>query len=396
MPEIHGLRNAQKNKNDEFYTSLVDIEKEVKYYKEQFKDKIVLCNCDDPFESNFFKYFALNFNSLGLKKLITTCYAGSPIVTEQLSLFDVEGLEVKKEYEKSPYKIEITEVKDTNGDGAVDLSDVEYLIKNKKNTLTLLKGDGDFRSDECVNLLKESDIVVTNPPFSLFREYVDLLEKYNKKYLIIGNVNAIAYRNFFHYIKENKVWMGASIHSGDREFRVPDSYPLKASGTRIDENGKKYIRVKGVRWWTNLDYKERHEKIILYKKYTPEEYPKFDNYDAINVDKVTEIPVDYFDMMGVPITFLDKYNPEQFKIIASSQTGCHPDEMVLKKYSDYYGYTQDRKSNGRTGATMGNNPILVKDDRKHVYYENKDGIRVQSTYCRIFILNNELEEKNDN
>ena len=181
MPEIHGLRNAQKNKNDEFYTSLVDIEKEVKYYKEQFKDKIVLCNCDDPFESNFFKYFALNFNSLGLKKLITTCYAGSPIVTEQLSLFDVEGLEVKKEYEKSPYKIEITEVKDTNGDGAVDLSDVEYLIKNKKNTLTLLKGDGDFRSDECVNLLKESDIVVTNPPFSLFREYVDLLEKYNKK-----------------------------------------------------------------------------------------------------------------------------------------------------------------------------------------------------------------------
>ena len=385
MPEIQGLRSAQKNKNDEFYTSLEDIEKEMKYYKEQFKDKIVFCNCDDPYESNFFKYFAMNFNALNLKKLITTCYAGSPIIAEQLSLFDVKGVIVNKETEKTPYKIEITEVPDSNGDGAIDLTDVEYLLKNKKNVLTILKGDGDFRSEECVKLLKQSDIVVTNPPFSLFREYVALLEEYNKKYLIIGNVNAIAYRDFFHLIKDNKVWMGASIHSGDREFRVPATYPLNASGTRIDEKGNKYIRVKGVRWWTNLDYKERHEKMILYKRYNPEEYPKFDNYDAINVDKVTDIPCDYDGMMGVPITFLDKYNPEQFNIIASSQTGCHPDEMVLKKYSDYYGYTQDRKSNGRTGATMGNNPILVKDDKKHVYYENKEGIRVQSTYCRIFI-----------
>ena len=385
MPEIQGMRNAQKNKNDEFYTALADIEKEMKYYKEYFKGKVVFCNCDDPFESNFFKYFAMNFNYLGLKKLISTCYAGSPIVTEQLSLFDVKGLVIKKEEAKKPYKIIITEVDDSNGDGAVDLSDVEYLIKNKKNTLTLLEEDGDFRSKECIELLKESDIVVTNPPFSLFREYVAQLVKYQKDFLIIGNVNAIAYRDFFHLIKENKVWMGASIHSGDREFRVPSSYPLKASGTRIDEHGNKYIRVKGVRWWTNLDYKERHEKLILYKKYTPEEFPKFDNYDAINVDKVSDIPYDYKGLMGVPITFLDKYNPEQFKIIASSQTGCHPDEMVLKKYSDYFGFTQDRKSNGRTGATMGNNPILVKDDKKHVYYENKDGIRVQSTYCRIFI-----------
>lgn len=397
MPEIHGLRKAQKNKNDEFYTSLEDIEKEMKYYKEQFKDKIIFCNCDDPYESNFFKYFAMNFNALGLKKIITTCYAGSPIITEQLSLFDVKGIVVSKTTERNPYKIEITEVPDSNGDGAIDLSDVEYLIKNKKNTLTLLKGDGDFRSKECIKLLKEADIVVTNPPFSLFREYVEQLEMYNKKYLIIGNVNAIAYRDFFHLIKDNKVWMGASIHSGDREFRVPDSYPLNASGTRVDEKGNKYIRVKGVRWWTNLDYKERHEKMILYKRYTPEEYPKFDNYDAINVDKVSDIPCDYDGMMGVPITFLDKYNPEQFKIIASSQTGCHPDDMVLKKYSEYYGYTQDRKSNGRTGATMGNNPILVKDDKKHVYYENKDGIRVQSTYCRIFIIRNEKEgEQNGN
>lgn len=393
MPEIQGLRKAQKNKNDEFYTSLEDIEKEMKYYREQFYGKTVFCNCDDPFESNFFKYFALNFNTLKLKKLICTCYAGSPIVYEQLSLLDVKPLKISEVTPNKPYKIEINEIPDSNDDGATDLTDVEYLIKNKENTLSLLKGDGDFRSEECIELLKESDIVVTNPPFSLFREYVEQLEKYNKKYLIIGNVNAIAYRDFFHLIKDNKVWMGASIHSGDREFRVPNSYPLNASSSRIDEKGNKYIRVKGVRWWTNLDYKERHEKLILYKHYNPNEYLKFDNYDAINVDKVSDIPCDYKGMMGVPITFLDKYNPEQFKIIASSQTGCHPDEMVLKKYSDYYGYTQDRKSNGRTGATMGNNPILVKDDKKHVYYENKDGIRVQSTYCRIFIVNLELEDK---
>ena len=394
MPEIHGMRNAQKNKNDEFYTSLEDIEKEMKYYKTYFKDKVVFCNCDDPFESNFFKYFAMNFNYLGLKKLICTCYADSPISGEQLSLFDL-NYEVKAKSSKNAYKIIITEVDDSNNDGAIDLADVEYLLKNKKNTLTLLKEDGDFRSKECIELLKQSDIVVTNPPFSLFREFVSQLIEYNKDFLIIGNVNAIAYRDFFHLIKDNKVWMGASIHSGDREFRVPSTYPLKASGARIDEKGNKYIRVKGVRWWTNLDYKERHEKLILYKKYNPEEFQKFDNYDAINVDKVTDIPYDYSGLMGVPITFLDKYNPEQFRIIASSQTGCHPDEMVLKKYSDYYGYTQDRKSNGRTGATMGNNPILVKDDKKHVYYENKDGIRVQSTYCRIFIENIEIGEDNN-
>lgn len=385
MPQINDLRSAQRNKNDEFYTSLEDIEKEIKYYKEYFNNKVVFCNCDDPYESNFFKYFAMNFNSLHLKKLVCTCYAGSPIIGEQLSLLDVKPLKIKIGTEKTPYKIEITEVVDLNKDGAIDLVDVTTLVKNDKNTLSLLKGDGDFRSKECVELLKQCDIVVTNPPFSLFREYVDQLVKYDKKFLIIGNVNAIAYKEFFHLIKSNKVWMGASIHSGDREFRVPDSYPLKASGSRIDEKGNKYIRVKGVRWWTNLDYKERHEELLLYKKYNSEDYPKFDNYDAINVDKVTDIPVDYDGLMGVPITFLDKYNPEQFEIIASSQTGCHPDSMVLKKYSDYKGYTQDRKSNGRSGNTMGNNPILVKDDKVHVYYENAEGVRVQSTYCRIFI-----------
>ena len=318
MPKIKNLRDAQIAKKDEFYTSLEDIEKEIKYYKEKFKNKIVFCNCDDPYESNFFKYFALNFNSLELKKLICTCYTGSPIQEEQLSLLDVNGIKVKKNNSKLPYKIEITEVEDENGDGAVDLSDVETLLKNNNNTLSLLEGDGDFRSKECIDILKESDIVVTNPPFSLFREYVAQLIQYKKDFLIIGNINAITYKDFFPLIKDNKVWMGASIHSGDREFRVPDYYPLNASGTRVDENGNKYIRVKGVRWWTNLDYKERHENLILYKKYNPEEYPKFDNYDAINVDKTSDIPCDYDGVMGVPITFLDKYNPDQFRIITMS------------------------------------------------------------------------------
>lgn len=178
-----------------------------------------------------------------------------------------------------------------------------------------LHGDGDFRSAECIELLKQADIVVTNPPFSLFREYVAQLIAYNKKFLIIGNQNAITYKEIFPLIKGNKLWLGCSIHSGDREFGVPDDYPLMAANSRIDENGKKYIRVKGVRWFTNLDYKERHEELILYKRYNPEEYPKYDNYDAINVDKTADIPCDYDGVMGVPITFLDKYNPEQFEIV---------------------------------------------------------------------------------
>jgi hypothetical protein len=257
----------------------------------------------------------MNFNFLGLKKLIAVSYTESPVATQQLSLFDVQGLDVKKADGKRPYKIEITEVTDENADGAVDLADVEYLLKNRKNALTLLKGDGDFRSTESVELLKKADIVVTNPPFSLFREYVAQLVEYEKNFIIIGNVNAISYKEVFKLIKENKIWLGQSIHSGDREFRVPDHYPLQAAGFRVDENGVKYIRVKGVRWFTNLDFEERHEIITLYKQYTPEEYPHYDNYDAIEVSKTAEIPYNYDDAMGVPITFLDKYNPEQFEIL---------------------------------------------------------------------------------
>ncbi len=313
------FEQAKKNKADEFYTQLPDIEAEMRHYREQFRDKVIFCNCDDPYESNFFKYFAMNFNFLGLKKLIATSYSGSPVAGQQLSLFDVKSLDVPNGDAKPPYKIEITEVRDENADGAVDLADVEYLLKNRRNTLTLLQGNGDFRSPECIALLQEADIVVTNPPFSLFREYVTQLVEYEKKFIIIGNVNAITYKEIFKLISSNKIWLGQSIHSGDREFRVPDYYPLEAAGYRVDENGVKYIRVKGVRWFTNLDFEERHESITLYKSYTPEEYPRYVNYDAIEVSKVAEIPYDYDGEMGVPITFLDKYNPEQFEIIGSSR-----------------------------------------------------------------------------
>lgn len=282
------LRKADKAKNDEFYTRLEDIEKELSHYKAYFKGKTVFCNCDDPYESNFFKYFAMNFNFLGLKKLIATCYDSSPVVGEQLSLFP----------DKRPYKIEITEVTDENGDGAIDLADVEYLLKNKHNTRTKLKS-GDFRSEECIELLKQADIVVTNPPFSLFREYVAQLIEYNKKFLIICNKNALTYKEIFPLIKENKLWIG---------YESPNEF--------FDGNGKITKQVNGLcRWLTNLDIAKRHEMLPLYKKYSPEEYPKYDNYPAINVDKTADIPYDYDGLMGVPITFLDKYNPEQYEII---------------------------------------------------------------------------------
>jgi hypothetical protein len=207
-------------------------------------------------------------------------------------------------------------VPDINKDGAISLEDVRQLLKHKANVSAPLKGNGDFRSEECIELLKQADIVCTNPPFSLFREYVQQLMKYKKKFLIIGNINAISYKEIFPFIRDNKMWLGASIHSGDREFRVPDDYPLNAAGYRIDKDGNKYIRVKGVRWFTNLDYEERHEVLVLYKRYTPKEYAKYDNYDAIEVSKTSDIPMDYDGAMGVPITFLDKYNQEQFEIIS--------------------------------------------------------------------------------
>ena len=308
------LGNARKNKADEFYTQLPDIEKELRYYKEQLRGKVILCNCDDPYESYFFKYFAMNFNFLGLKKLIATCYIGSPVAGGQLDLFDIAGLTDVMPSSKSPYKIEITEVTDENSDGAIDLSDVEYLLKNKKNVLTLLNGDGDFRSTECVELLKQADIIITNPPFSLFREYVDQLVKYEKLFLILGDQNAITYKEIFKLIKKNRIWLGYN-NGGTKWFQVPADYDIKTESRIKIENGIKYFSMGRIFWYTNLDTTKRHDFLTLYKHYTPEEYPNFDNYDAINVNKVSDIPLDYNGVVGVPITFVDKYNPEQFEIV---------------------------------------------------------------------------------
>ena len=301
------LRTAKSQKKDEFYTQLADIEQELKHYKDSFRDKVVYCNCDDPFESNFFKYFAANFNALKLKKLITTSYVKSPIVGGQLPMFEMEGL---KPNSKEPFKIEINEVSDVDSDGAVGMADIEWLLKHDANTSTHLKGDGDFRSTECVELLKQADIVVTNPPFSLFREYVTQLMEYNKKFIIIGNKNAITYKESFKLIKENKMWLGYRNVNSDMWLMIPEGekYEKIVDGVKL-----KHIMAC---WYTNLDTAKRHEEFVMYKKYTHEEYPTYDNYDAINVNVVAEIPKDYNDTMGVPITFLDKYNPEQFEIVS--------------------------------------------------------------------------------
>ena len=312
------FEQAKKNKADEFYTQLSDIEAELRHYKNHFRNKIIYCNCDDPYESNFFKYFAMNFNFLELKKLIAVSYAGSPVVGEQLSLFDVEPIKEEISDPKHPYKIEITEVSDENNDGAVDLSDVEYLLKSKKNTLVLLSSNGDFRSSECIEFLKEADIIVTNPPFSLFRQYVAQLISYKKKFLIIGSKNAVSYKEIFGLIKENKIWFGSGFQNGNAYFKIPAEYAREwANGVFNKETG--LVKFRNVGWYTNLDFQKRHETLTLYKHYTPTEYPRYVNYDAIEVSKVSDIPVDYDGEMGVPITFLDKYNPDQFEIIGSSR-----------------------------------------------------------------------------
>lgn len=294
------MDNAKKNKSDEFYTQLCDIEKELKHYKEYFKNKIVFCNCDDPYESNFFKYFALNFNYLGLKKLICTCFDSSPVGNQQLAIMP----------DSNPYMIEISEILDENNDGAVDLSDVEYLLKNKNNVLKKLNS-GDFRSKECIELLKNCDIVVTNPPFSLFREFVAQITNNNKDFIIIGNTNALTYKEIFKLFQENRIRTGYTNFNVGMYFFVPET----AEKYHKIENGKKMVRVSTSCWFTSLPVRKHTENLILYKKYIPEQYPKYDNYDAINVNSYVDIPYDYDGDIGVPITFLDKYNPDQFEII---------------------------------------------------------------------------------
>ncbi len=273
-----GLHQAKTGKNDEFYTQISYIEKELAHYKNHFQDKVVFCNCDDPEESHFWKYFSENFEFLWIKKLVSTHY----------------------ETEKPSYKLEI--IADINGDGKI----------NKLDTIkTPLKQNGDFRSPECIEILKEADIVVTNPPFSLFREYVPQLIEYDKKFIILGNLNAIKYREIFKLIKDNKVWTWCTLDGRNIWFRIPDNYDKYHK----IENGVKHTFVASTVWFTNLDYKKRHEDLILYKTYNESEYPKYDHYDAINVNKTKDIPLDYPGPIGVPITFLLTYNTEQFEII---------------------------------------------------------------------------------
>lgn len=364
------LDAAKTAKKDEFYTQLTDIERELQHYWQHFKDKVVLCNCDDPYESNFFRYFALRFNQLGLKKLICTCYDGSPVAGTQLSLFslDAEGNE-----KKTAYKVEITEVKDMNGDGAVDLTDVEYLIKNDKNVLSVLRGNGDFRSKECIELLKQADIVVTNPPFSLFREYIGQLVEYNKKFIIVGHQNAITYKEVFPLLKDNKVWLGYGFKGAAAHFFSPYEDVATAG-----DHKKDMIRVSVVNWFTNLDIPKRNEELDLVCRYSPEEYPIYDNYDAIEVSKTSDIPNNYSGLMGVPITFMDKYNPEQFEIVT---LGIGEGNFTPKKKYDKFRnpLTKEYISDKRDFLLY-----IRKTDGK---YLTSEGYRVNKVYARIIIRN---------
>ena len=320
------LRTAKTARNDEHYTQLSDVENEIRRYKDQLAGKVIFCNCDDPFESNFFKYFAMNFNQLGLKKLIATCYDPSPIANTQISLFG-DDVPVKhkgmKKFANHAYKIELDHVSDIDGSGSINITDVEEMLKaekeilksgGKSSILTYLDGDGDFRSDECVELLKQSDVVITNPPFSLFREYIAQLIEHNKKFVIIAPDTALHYKEIFKLIRDNEVWLG---YGRAKQFMQPDG-TMKKFGN--------------IGWLTNLDTTKRHEVLTLYKKYTPEEYPTYDNLDAIDVKKTAEIPYDYDGYMGVPDAFLDKFNPDQFELIGIPFGNLGKELGVTKNY----------------------------------------------------------------
>ena len=298
MPNNTNLIIAKSAKNDEFYTRFEDIEKELKYYKDFFKDKVVYCNCDrvdGENRSNFFVYFTKYFKEFGLKRLICTSY-------------------------------------NKGGKGRLCIYDGNTNL----NDIIDMDGDGDFRSEECVKWLEKCDVVVTNPPFSLFRDFVAQLVKYDKKFLIIGNITAIAYKEIFHFFKEKKLWLSVSIKSGYRKFYVSDNYPLNSSVCGIDENKKHFICVKGVRWFTNIDHNKNNSPLELYKKYNPKDYPKYDNYDAINVDKTKDIPCDYDGVMGVPISFLDKYCPTQFEIVKFRKGDDDKDLYISGHKSIYF------------------------------------------------------------
>lgn len=348
-----GLSAAKTAKKDDFYTEMSDIERELQHYWSHFRGKVVFCNCDDPYESNFFKYFALHFNHLGLKKLICTCYNGSPVQGNELI---IDFGDFSDEPKKVAFKVEITEVKDLNGDGALDLSDVRYLLQNNKNVISILK-TGDFRDPECIELLNEADIIVTNPPFSLFREYIALLMKYEKKFLIVGHQNAITYKEVFSLLQSNQVWLGYGFKGGAAHFFSP--YEDKATAGDHREN---MIRVSGVNWFTNLEIPKRNEDLDLVCRYSPEEYPHYDNYNAINVSKTQDIPCNYEGIMGVPITFLDKYNPNQFEIVwqASGNTRASAPSSVLKEVG-YKSVPEDRGGCGVVNGKRQYSRILIRN-----------------------------------
>ena len=368
------LNAAKTAKKDEFYTLLADIERELQHYWQHFRGKVVLCNCDDPYESNFFKYFALRFNQLGLKKLICTCYNGSPIQGNELCI-DFGDF---SEPQKIAYKVEITEVKDLNGDGAVDLSDVRYLLQNDRNVLSTLK-TGDFRDNECIELLKQADIVVTNPPFSLFRDYVRQLMKYEKNFLIMGRMSALHYSEIFPLIVQNKLWCGFNFNFS-AVYKAPYSNTLEANrkfvkskGLNPDEN---YIKVPAICWYTNLDISKRHENMDLVCKYSPEEYPSYENYDAIDVAKVQDIPYDYEGIMGVPDTIMGQFNPDQFEIIGSNCSTEFCKKLGVKPLGENW-----IKRYRAAGGTGHNTKNMVR-----IVYNDSQG-KPKVAYSRILIRN---------
>ena len=389
-PINQGLEAAKAAKQDEFYTLYVDIQKEVEAYLEfdedTFHGKVVYCNCDDPFESNFFKYFAANFNRLGLKKLITTSYDGSPIAGAQLT-FD-EYLEGNDKRQKpKAISVEIEEVTDLDGDGAAGIEDVKLFLKRNPHTRTPLVQGGDFRSAECVELLKQADIVVTNPPFSLFREYIALLVEHGKKFLIIGNTNSITYKEVFPLIKDNRLWLGCTNFNVGMFFEVPDHWE---HFHHIDkETGRKIARVSASCWYTNLDHDRRHRPLSLMTmaenlKFSRNlrgkaAYDRYDNYDAIEVGTYKEIPSDYDGVMGVPITFLDKYNPDQFEILGATQRGCHDLVPDTSKYDDYWEVRQDGSKTGSSGGKTNENANLLGNDGRKNYFINREGRIIQSS-----------------
>jgi len=349
------LTNAKRAQNDEFYTQYIDIQKEIEAYLEYnpdtFRGKVVYSNCDDPFESNFFRYFVLNFKRLGLKQLITTSYKPSPVANTQLELFgdDKTRRPIKGRPKVTANKLIISEVGDVDGDGAFNLSDIaEQLKANKNNEWTPLKENGDFRSKECIDLLKQSDIVVTNPPFSLFREYVQQLFNYKKNFLIIGSINCISYKEVFQKIKKNEIWLGNGMGRWISGFIVPKSYDLYGTEARIDENGDRIVSTNSCLWLTNLDHGRRHQPLSLMtmadnkrfnKKILKKEnsYKKYDNYNAIEIPYTDAIPSDHDGVMGVPLTFHDKYNPEQFELLG---------QMVTTKIDEFnfgYPYVKGKK-----------------------------------------------------